>query len=87
MCYCDNAKLKVCKADGTVVVEGAKQIQMMTAPGYESSSSNFKACGQYWTGSTSILSLPIEGFRTTLTSGSYVTADEEFAICQMVKGV
>ena len=88
MCFCNNAKLKLCNADGSVQFEGAKQIMMLTAPGSTSTNANkFKACGQYWTGSTNVFSgIPVEGFRRTLNTGAYITADEEFAVCQMVQG-
>lgn len=87
MCYCNNAKLKLCNADGSVIKEGAKQLSMMTARGVDSfDSTRFKACGQVWTGDKNIWSgtLPVDGFRVTINEGAYITADEPFAVCEMV---
>lgn len=83
MCYCNNPKLKICDANGDVIRSGAKQLTMMTAHGAKTPySTKFKACGQMWTGGLSALA--IDGFRVTLNEGAYVTADEEFAVCEMI---
>lgn len=83
MCYCNNAKLKLCDANGDAIRSGAKQLTMMTAHGAKTPySTKFKACGQMWTGGLSALA--IDGFRATLNEGAYITADEEFAVCEMI---
>lgn len=79
MIYCNSANLTLAKKDGTVVVEGAKQMQFMTPP--IEGSTSIKACGIYWTGSA----LSVEGFRRSTNDGGYVTATTEFFVAEMVK--
>ena len=95
MIYCDNAKLKLCKSDGTALINGAKQIQLMAAPSANSpnSTKTFRVTGMYFTGSIDMSnlfggggSIGVEGFRNQADTGSYVTADEGFSVSEMVKG-
>ena len=46
----------------------------------------YRGCGLVWYSGTSAFTASIDGFRTSLREGSYMTADEEFYICQMTKG-
>lgn len=86
MVYSNSANLELVRADGTVVVEDAKQIHFMAAPiigdhtpGY------FKVCGMYWSGSTSAFSPGVEGFRRNTNDGGYITASTDFFVAEMVK--
>ena len=84
MCYSEKNDLKLCKKDGTVVVEGAKQIHFMASPYVdEPSAKQFNVSGMYWTG-TSILT-GVEGFRRTTDDGGYITGGSVFYVAQMVK--
>ena len=83
MCFSSNNDLRLCKKDGTVVVEGAKQIQFMASPFVdEPSAEQFNVSGMYWTGA---LLSGVEGFRRTTDDGGYITGDSTFYIAQMVK--
>ncbi len=83
--YSDDADLKLCKSDGTVLVENVKQFQFIATPIHNTSdNSKFKACGVYWTGG--VLS-GVDGFRYTLDDGSYVmtTGSSSYYVASMVR--
>lgn len=83
MCFSTNSDLRLCKKDGTVVVEGAKQIHFMASPFVdEPSAEQFNVSGMYWTGA---LLSGVEGFRRTTDDGGYIAGDSTFYIAQMVK--
>ena len=96
MIYCNNAKLQLIETDAngleTQVISGAKQIALMASPiTRKPEAVTFGAAGNYWTGDSisadfSGVKLPVEGFRTSLREGSYITCDEDFWVYQMVKG-
>ena len=82
MVYSNNANLKLCKSDGTALVSGAKQMQFMIAVQDKYPTGNYKACGQYWTGSS--LS-GVEGFRQAVDRTGYIICPTDYAICVMYK--
>lgn len=80
--------LKLCKSDGTVVVSGASQIIIMTAPynGNEGDVSAFVAMGMQ-IGKASLTNLvPVTSVQVELDKGSYITGDTIYYVSEMVKG-
>jgi hypothetical protein len=93
MCYCDNSKLQIVEPGTesepgeTVAINNARQIVLMAAPYVTKPEAiTYRGCGLAWYSGTSAFTANVDGFRTSLKEGSYITANEEFYICQMTKG-
>ena len=95
MMYCNNPKLKVMEPldDGEFVevIKDSKQIVMMASPiTRKPDAITFGVAGTAWNGDSlsimNLANLPVDGFRTSLREGSYITCDEQFWVYQMTKG-
>ena len=80
--------LKLCKSDGTVVVSGASQIIIMTAPynGNEGDVGVFVAMGMQVGKATLTNLVPVTSVQVELDKGSYITGDSIYYVNAMVKG-
>lgn len=78
MVFCNDNSLRVCKADGTAVVTGAKQLLFMSVPYSEFEKELFVIMGLYaYDGKISLTDLkaPMQFIQLQVNAGSYITAD------------
>ena len=77
MVFSSDSSLKICKADGTAVVSGARQMLFMSVPYSETEKEKFVVMGMYfYDGTFSITNpkVPMEFFQIQVDNGSYITA-------------
>ena len=77
MVFSSDSSLKICKADGTAVVNGARHMLFMSVPYSETEKEKFVVMGMYfYDGTFSITNpkVPMEFFQIQVDNGSYITA-------------
>ena len=76
MAFCSADRLMLCDADGTPLIQDARQIIIMTVPYSQNEKNWYVAMGMYfYTGSFSITNpkVPMEFIQVQLDAGSYIT--------------